>query len=104
MKNLSKLQNVIGDRGELVFELAITDYTKFRRPLFKPAFLGDKWATVDYYVELTNIPKATPFFFVQVKSTAIPLLPKATKIKINIKKINPKNFLKCRHHIFGRYT
>lgn len=67
--DMHSLSNVIGDRGEKVFELAITDYKNFRRPLFKPGFLGEKWPALDYYVELTGVRGSTPFFFVQVKST-----------------------------------
>jgi hypothetical protein len=68
------LFNFIGDRGENLFELAITDYSQFRRPLFRPAFLGGKWPAVDYLVELTGVRGMTPFFFAQVKSTAAPIV------------------------------
>jgi len=42
MTGMRVLSNLIGDRGENIFELAITDYREFARPLFKPGFLGDK--------------------------------------------------------------
>jgi hypothetical protein len=64
------LFSFVGDRGESIFELAITDYSQFAMPLFRPAFLGDKWPAVDYLVELTGVRGMTPIFFVQVKSTA----------------------------------
>lgn len=76
----------IGDRGETIFKLAITDYRQFDRPLFRPAFLGEKWPHVDYYVELTGIPRLSPYFFVQVKSTAVPLAASATSLKVSASK------------------
>src|SRR5262245_22873586 len=69
MTGMRMLSNLIGDRGENIFELAITDYREFARPLFKPGFLGDKWPAVDYYVELVGVEGSTPFFFAQIKTT-----------------------------------
>ena len=68
------MANVIGNRGELIFELAITYYAQFQKPLFRPGFLGEKWPTVDYYIELLDVPDAQPFFFVQVKTSTLPIL------------------------------
>lgn len=68
-KKTGVLVNVVGDRGENIFELAITDYSQFQRPLFRAAFLGDKWPAVDYLVELNGVRGMTPHCFVQVKST-----------------------------------
>jgi hypothetical protein len=64
-----ELRNFIGNRGESLFELAITDYIQFRQPLFRPAFLTEKWPAVDYLVELIGVKGMTPIFFAQVKST-----------------------------------
>ena len=64
------LNNVIAERGENIFELAVTDYESFNKPLFKPGFLGAKWPALDYYVELVGVRATTPFFFVQVKTTS----------------------------------
>jgi hypothetical protein len=64
-----ELRNFTGDRGESIFGLAITDYSHFPRPLFRPAFLTERWPAVDYLVELTGVKGMTPIFFVQVKST-----------------------------------
>lgn len=82
------LGDAIGDRGEIIFELAVTDFSQFRFPLFRPAFLGEKWPTIDYYVELLGVPNASPFFFAQIKTTREPLhLPSDTlEIKIEQKK------------------
>lgn len=59
--------DVVGSRGEILFELAITQYKAFRRPLFRSRHLGEKWPTVDFFVEIRG-GKKRPFFFVQVKS------------------------------------
>lgn len=83
---VSRLQDVIGERGEKIFELAITDFRQFKGPLFKPAFLGDKWPTIDFYIELLGVPPTSPFFFVQVKSTSAPLLKESKVIKISAPK------------------
>lgn len=80
------MANVIGDRGETIFKLVITDYEQFQTPLFKPGFLGDKWPSVDFYIELEGVPDAQPFFFVQVRTTTSSLHPGADKLKINADK------------------
>ncbi len=80
-----EMANVIGDRGELIFRLAITDYEQFQTPLFRPGFLGEKWPTVDFYIELLGVPDVQPFFFVQVKTTALPIRSEAS-IKIVLEK------------------
>ena len=80
------MTNVIGDRGENIFELAITYYEQFQGPLFKPGFLGEKWEAIDYYVELLDVPHARPFFFVQVKATASPLPAGAMGLQIRVEK------------------
>jgi hypothetical protein len=76
------LRNVVGDRGENIFELAITDYSQFAEPLFRVAFLGDRWPAVDYLVELTGMKEMTPIFFVQVKSTTRPITGDRLKIAL----------------------
>lgn len=58
--------NAIGERGESIFFTRITALHG-RRPLFKPAFLGDKWAVADYAIELVGQPGR--YFLVQVKAT-----------------------------------
>ena len=58
-----------GDRGERVFFMRITDYVRFDLPLFRTAFLGDKWPNLDYLIEVIEGESARPFGFVQVRST-----------------------------------
>src|SRR5262249_15613575 len=38
-------------------------------PYFWPHYLGEKYETLDFLVELVDAGEKTPFFFVQVKST-----------------------------------
>lgn len=57
----------LGDRGQNMFFLLLTDYCGRSEPIFRPRFLGDKYPTHDYIVELVDRPEY--FFFVQVKST-----------------------------------
>ena len=92
-KQNGKLFDFVGGRGESIFELAITDYSQFPNPLFRAAFLGDKWPALDYLVELTGVKGMTPIFFVQVKTTAQPIAnnrllvalpPKKTKALVRI--------------------
>src|SRR5262245_31779259 len=68
-----QLLHAVGDRGESIFELAITDYSQFTRPLFRPAYFTDRWPAVDFVVELTGVRQFTPLLFAQVKSTTQPL-------------------------------
>lgn len=58
----------IGDRGQWLFCLLLTQIVPGRNePYFRPRFLGDKYPTFDYLVELVGSEEH--FFFVQVKST-----------------------------------
>jgi hypothetical protein len=59
----------IGARGEALFFIMLTRFCGRRRPFFRPHFLGEKFVTLDYIVELTDAGSTTPFFFVQVKTT-----------------------------------
>jgi hypothetical protein len=59
----------IGSRGEAIFYVLMTDWYNRKRPLFRSHFLGEKFATLDYLVELVGARKAPAYFFVQVKST-----------------------------------
>ncbi len=58
----------IGDRGQCLCYLLMTQIFPGRStPFFRPRFLGDKYPTFDYLVELVG--SEAHFFFVQVKST-----------------------------------
>lgn len=62
------MKDRIGQQGETLFQLLIGKIDQ-GAPRFRPHFLGDKWPTIDFYVELEGKTKSTPFFFVQVKAT-----------------------------------
>ncbi len=64
-------QDDIGNRGEDIFRVRITDFCGGKRPFFRPRFLGEKAETVDFLVELVDAGPTTPFFFVQVKTTRL---------------------------------
>jgi len=59
----------VGSRREALFFVLLTQFCGRRRPFFRPHFLGEKFATLDYIVELIDAGPLTPFFFVQVKTT-----------------------------------
>ena len=65
-----ELNDIVGRRGELLFELAILEYHGLPHVLFRASFLGDKWPAADYVVELENVPNSSPAMFVQVKATS----------------------------------
>src|SRR5437868_5649842 len=77
-----ELLQVVGERGEKIFELAISDYSLTRTRLFRHAFFTDRWPAIDYVVELVGVRNITPFFFVQVKSTTEPIVDDSVKVDL----------------------
>ncbi|MHC5537940.1 DUF4365 domain-containing protein [Singulisphaera rosea] len=59
----------IGMRGEALFTAAIMSFCGRTRPYFVSHFLGDKFRTLDFIVELVDAEPGTPYLFVQVKTT-----------------------------------
>lgn len=57
----------VGDRGQLLLSLLLTDLCGRDVPYFRPRFLGDKYPTFDFIVEVVDNPAY--FFFAQVKAT-----------------------------------
>jgi hypothetical protein len=78
------MKNIIGNRGEYIFAELITEKTSDGY-LFNPAFLGEKWPTSDFYVELFMTDKPM-FCFFQIKSTSNGYSKKEKKLKANITK------------------
>jgi hypothetical protein len=66
-------RETIGFRGEKFVELRLTDLRPTSHALFRPAFLGETWPAIDFYVELATQDGLRPYFFAQVKSTAAAL-------------------------------
>lgn len=88
-----ELTDVTGFRGERIVELCLTDYSSYPKPLFRPAFLGDKWPTLDHFVELAENSGERLYFFAQVKSTAAKLGKRATTLQVTTKKRDVERLL-----------
>lgn len=101
MKN--ELRDVTGIRGEIITELALTEYSDFKRPLFRTGFLGDKWPSIDFYVELNSVRGKRPYFFVQTKATQNKIAAKAKNLSISTKKQDIERLLRIPGptYIFG---
>ncbi|MBI1927986.1 DUF4365 domain-containing protein [Candidatus Poribacteria bacterium] len=86
-------RDAIGQRGESIFYVIITRLYGRSGPLFRPQFLGDKWPTVDFIVELTNCPgRITPYFFAQVKTTSQGYTQKRRRLKVKVSKADAERF------------
>ena len=72
----------IGDRGQWSFTILITDLCGRDNPFFRPRFLGDKYPTFDYIVEVVDQP--TYFFFVQVKSTTLGYTSEGNRLRVHV--------------------
>lgn len=63
-------RSAIGVRGESIIVNLLTRPHNAGEPYFRPQFLGDKYPTLDFFVELVGIHHGpTPFFLVQAKTT-----------------------------------
>src|SRR5262249_32623268 len=59
----------IGIRGESIFNVRIMNFCGRGRPYFFSHFLGEKFKTLDFIVELLEPNQSAPYFFVQVRTT-----------------------------------
>ncbi len=83
------VNDAIGARGEALFYALITEFHTFgrgERPLFAAAYLGEKWETVDFIVELVGTSGVRPFFFVQVKTTRRGYSADNTRLNVKVKR------------------
>lgn len=77
----------IGDRGESIFRVRITQPCGTPpEPLFRAIFLGEKKATLDFMVELIGLTNRSAYCFVQIKTTIKKVQPNAKTLKVGIKK------------------
>ncbi|AUX21487.1 hypothetical protein SOCEGT47_019710 [Sorangium cellulosum] len=60
-------KDALGERGESIFRSVITKLHG-DKPLFRPAFLGEKWPVADFGIELWGHPGK--LFLVQVRATS----------------------------------
>lgn len=64
-------RDAIGARGEAIVENLLTRRYRRSAPLFRPQFLGEKYPTIDFFVELVDAGGTqTPFFLAQAKTTS----------------------------------
>jgi hypothetical protein len=52
--------------------------------LFQPVFLGDKWPTADFYVELMTSRRPRPYFFIQAKATTAGYLQNPRRLRVRL--------------------
>jgi len=76
--------NELGQRGEALFYVLITRTYGRAKPIFRPQFLGDKWPTVDFLVELVDAGAVTPYFFAQVKTTRDSYAKRTNRLKVRV--------------------
>ncbi|MHA4810772.1 hypothetical protein ACX0G9_21880 [Flavitalea flava] len=77
------MNNLIGKRGEGLFEAIITRFFPEKGILFYPTFLGDKYPTVDFIVDLQLCPFKA-YFFASIKTTMLGYYTGGDRIKVNI--------------------
>jgi hypothetical protein len=63
------MTNMIGKRGEILFSFLISQPGERGVYCLDPSFLGDKYPTIDFIVDLLNYPGKRSFFFASVKAT-----------------------------------
>lgn len=80
------MSNDIGSRGESIFGMLLSRYFDSYGSLFKPIFLGDKYPTVDFYVDLLNYSDKKGFFFASIKTTTQGYTAGKNKLKIHVSK------------------
>ncbi|MCC5598920.1 DUF4365 domain-containing protein [Nostoc favosum] len=82
------MRDALGQRGEAIFTVLMTEFHSHAGPIFKPQFLGDKWQYVDFIVELVGAGKSVPYFFVQVKTTREGYTKKYNRLKVKVRQEN----------------
>jgi hypothetical protein len=80
------MSNDIGSRGESIFGMLVSRYFDPFGFLFKPIFLGEKYPTVDFYVDLLSYTDKKGFFFASIKTTTQGYTADKTKLKVYISK------------------
>jgi len=78
------MRNALGQRGEAIFTVLMTEFHSESGPIFKPQFLGDKWQHIDFIVELVGAGAVIPYFFAQVKTTRTGYTKKLNRLKVKV--------------------
>ena len=83
----------IGERGEWLFSLLMTDLCGRDDPFFRPRFLGGKYPTFDYIVEVVDQPSY--FFFVQVKGTTLGYTVEEHRLRVQVTQDDIDRMVAC---------
>jgi hypothetical protein len=83
----------IGERGQWLFSLPITELCGRDDPFFRPRFLGDKYPTFDYIIEVVDRPSC--FFFVQVKSTSLGYTLEEKRLRVHVTQDDVDRMVAC---------
>jgi hypothetical protein len=76
-----------------MFSLIMTELCGRQEPFFRPRFLGDKYPTFDYIVELVDQPEY--FFFVQVKATTQGYNKNPVRLKVQVSQTDVDRMVAC---------
>ena len=83
----------IGERGQWLFSLLMTDLCGREDQLFRPRFLGDKYPTFDSIVEVVDQPSY--FFFVQVKGTTLGYTAEEHRLRVQVTQDDIDRMVAC---------
>jgi hypothetical protein len=83
----------IGERGQWQFSLLMTDLCGRDDPFFRPRFLGDRYPTFDYIVEVVDRPAY--FFFVQVKATTLGYTIEDHRLRVQVTRDDIDRMVAC---------
>jgi hypothetical protein len=83
----------VGNRGQDLLSLLLTDLCGRNVPYFRPRFLGDKYPTFDFIVEVVDNPAF--FFFAQVKATTQGYTKKKGRLKVQVNQTDVDRMVAC---------
>ena len=97
------MSNEIGKRGERIFAFIVGKSFAPHGYLFDTVFLGDKYPTVDFYVDLLNYTVKKGFFFASVKTTTQGYTTEKNHLKIFVSKEELQELVKYQvpTYVFG---
>lgn len=83
----------IGERGQDLFKVLFTAFCGRADPFFRPRFLGDKYRTFDFLVEVVDRPEF--FFFVQVKGTTLGYTVGERRLRVQVDQDDIDRMVAC---------
>jgi hypothetical protein len=86
-------QDDIGERGQWLFPILMTELCGRPEPYFRPRFLGDKYPTFDFIIELVDHPAY--YFFVQVKATIQGYTKDPVRLKVQVSQVDIDRMVAC---------